>query len=61
MWIPQNYYNMKYSPEIISELKPDEVFVFGSNLDGYHSGGAACTAMIKSLFNNKCCRQGRIA
>ena len=47
MWIPQNYYNMKYRPEIISELKPDEVFVFGSNLAGYHSGGAACTAMIK--------------
>ena len=30
-----------YTPERISELKPDEVFVFGSNLAGMHGGGAA--------------------
>ena len=30
-----------YTPERISELKADEVFVFGSNLEGMHGGGAA--------------------
>ena len=33
-----------YTPEWISELKPDEVFVFGSNLAGMHGGGAALFA-----------------
>ena len=32
------------TPEWITELKPDEVFVFGSNLAGMHGGGAAWTA-----------------
>ena len=31
----------EFTPERISELKADEVFVFGSNLDGMHGGGAA--------------------
>lgn len=31
----------KYTPECITELKNDEVFVFGSNLWGSHGGGAA--------------------
>lgn len=35
---------MKYTPEHITQLGPDEVFVFGSNLAGQHSGGAARTA-----------------
>ena len=30
-----------YTPERISELKADEIFVFGSNLEGMHGGGAA--------------------
>ena len=30
-----------YTPDNISELKADEVFVFGSNLEGMHGGGAA--------------------
>ena len=30
-----------FTPERISELKADEVFVFGSNLEGMHGGGAA--------------------
>ena len=30
-----------YTPDNITELKPDEVFVFGSNLEGMHGGGAA--------------------
>lgn len=34
-------YNRKYTPDRITELKPNEVFVFGSNLAGSHGGGAA--------------------
>jgi hypothetical protein len=34
----------KYTPEFITELAEDEVFVFGSNLAGMHGGGAAATA-----------------
>ena len=33
-----------YTPEFITELKADEVFVFGSNLAGMHGGGAAYVA-----------------
>lgn len=38
---------MKYTPDYIQELKPNEVFVFGSNLNGFHGGGAARVAMEK--------------
>ena len=38
-------YNREYTPERITELKPNEVFVFGSNLGGYHGGGAARIAL----------------
>ena len=34
-------YNRDYTPERITELKPGEIFVFGSNLAGSHGGGAA--------------------
>ena len=37
-------YNREYTPERITELKPNEIFVFGSNLAGMHCGGAACLA-----------------
>ena len=33
-----------FTPARISELKADEIFVFGSNLQGMHGGGAAYTA-----------------
>ncbi|MDI3505261.1 MAG: hypothetical protein PWQ81_483 [Bacteroidota bacterium] len=36
--------NRRITPEQITELKPNEVFVFGSNLEGAHGGGAAATA-----------------
>jgi hypothetical protein len=36
-----------YTPERITELKADEVFVFGSNLAGMHGGGAAWLAFQK--------------
>ncbi|MBD5268430.1 MAG: hypothetical protein HDS45_02355 [Bacteroides sp.] len=35
---------MKYTPENITSLDRDEVFVFGSNLAGNHAGGAARVA-----------------
>lgn len=38
---------LKYTPENITHLDQDEVFVFGSNLQGLHSGGAARTAYEK--------------
>ncbi|MBO4804288.1 MAG: hypothetical protein IKX18_08825 [Muribaculaceae bacterium] len=34
-----------FTPERISALAPNEVFVFGSNLGGFHAGGAARAAM----------------
>lgn len=37
----------RFTPDFIRELKPNEVFVFGSNLKGYHGGGAARVAMNK--------------
>lgn len=32
---------MKYTPKIITELKPNEIIVFGSNGQGKHIGGLA--------------------
>ena len=37
-------YNRRYTPEKIKELESYEIFVFGSNLYGMHSGGAARAA-----------------
>lgn len=34
-------YDREYTPERITELRPNEIFVFGSNLGGLHRGGAA--------------------
>ncbi len=36
-----------YTPDKISSLKEDEIFVFGSNLHGRHGGGAARVAQMK--------------
>lgn len=36
---------MRFTPDNIKELAPDEIFVFGSNLAGHHGGGAARVAM----------------
>lgn len=36
-----------YTPEHITELGEDDIFVFGSNLQGRHVGGAARTALKK--------------
>ncbi|MCM1520234.1 MAG: hypothetical protein NC098_05560 [Lachnoclostridium sp.] len=35
----------KYTPENITHLDQDEIFVFGSNLQGMHGGGAAYVAL----------------
>ena len=40
-------YNRNYTPERISSLGENEIFVFGSNLAGAHGGGAARAAMNK--------------
>ena len=34
-----------FTPRFIKSLKPDEIFVFGSNLAGAHGGGAARIAV----------------
>ena len=38
-------YNRPFTPDYITELRPNEIFVFGSNLAGMHGGGAAYVAM----------------
>ncbi len=42
---PRQYTAGRYTPDHITTLKPDEVFVFGSNLAGMHGGGAARAAV----------------
>lgn len=37
----------QFSPDFITELKENEIFVFGSNLQGMHGGGAARIAYEK--------------
>ncbi len=44
---PQKPQRKRCSPNSIFELKPNEVFVFGSNLSGSHGGGAARVAYEK--------------
>ena len=53
MYSPTIKYNMKainkegrVTPDFITSLKPNEVFVFGSNLAGMHGGGAARIAHL---------------
>ena len=36
---------LKYTPENITALDKDDIFVFGSNLAGNHCGGAARVAL----------------
>ena len=37
----------RVTPEFITELKDNEIFVFGSNIEGFHGGGAALIAYKK--------------
>lgn len=42
------YYDLQsFTPDYVSRLRDNEIFVFGSNLHGFHSGGAAKTALDK--------------
>ncbi|MBR5640402.1 MAG: hypothetical protein IKW83_11865 [Muribaculaceae bacterium] len=41
----KEYYSKRVTPESIDTLKQNEIFVFGSNHEGIHNGGAAATAM----------------
>ena len=46
----RTYHNIprpEFTPERITSLRADEVFVFGSNLAGMHGGGAAYAAFKK--------------
>ncbi|MED9962463.1 MAG: hypothetical protein U0J38_04820 [Bacteroidales bacterium] len=40
-------YNRKFTPNKIASLQNNEIFVFGSNLNGLHGGGAARVAYQK--------------
>ncbi len=39
--------NKRVTPEFVTSLEPNEIFVFGSNLKGMHGGGAAYIAYRK--------------
>ena len=41
----REYYGGRVSPDRISHLEANEIFVFGSNIRGFHAGGAAAAAM----------------
>ncbi|MDD2293410.1 MAG: hypothetical protein PHD07_04275 [Bacteroidales bacterium] len=41
------YVKPLYTPDDVEELQPCEIFVFGSNLAGFHGGGAARVALDK--------------
>ncbi len=43
----KDYYMDRVTPNHIDTLQPNEIFVFGSNVNGFHAGGAAATAMHK--------------
>ena len=43
--LAKNYYMERVTPHHIDTLQPGEIFVFGSNVNGFHAGGAAAAAM----------------
>ena len=45
MKVYNNIERPDFTPNFIKSLKPDEIFVFGSNLAGVHGGGAARIAV----------------
>jgi hypothetical protein len=46
-FIREEVMEKRTTPEFITELQPNEIFVFGSNLKGMHGGGAAYIAYRK--------------
>ncbi len=47
MFDSNNMEQKRTTPEVITDLQPNEIFVFGSNLKGLHGGGAAYMAYRK--------------
>lgn len=51
-----------FTPEFITQLKADEVFVFGSNLAGMHGGGGGLSCGIAGFRDKEiapplfCCK-----
>ena len=45
-------YNREFTPERITELKPNEIFVFGSNLEGSHGGAALFMALMREEYGS---------
>ena len=41
----KEYYSPRVTPPVVRHLEENEIFVFGSNANGYHGGGAAAVAM----------------
>ena len=41
----KEYYSPRVTPPVVRNLEENEIFVFGSNANGYHGGGAAAVAM----------------
>lgn len=51
----------RVTPKWVTELSRCEIFVFGSNIEGHHGGGAACTAYEKfgAVWGQGVGRQGQ--
>ena len=47
LYMPKDMEQKRTTPEYITSLQPNEIFVFGSNLRGMHGGGAAYVALRK--------------
>ena len=45
----ENYFieGERVAPDVVRTLRQDELFVFGSNINGFHTGGAAGQAVIQ--------------
>lgn len=44
-------YNREYTPNRIKELQPNEVFVFGSDLEGMHGGRCSMDSLQEIRSN----------
>lgn len=54
-------YSHRVTPDVVSSLRSGQVFVFGSNVDGMHDGGAARYACMNfgAVYGNGCGPQGQ--
>lgn len=51
--------NRKYTPEYITRLEPNQIFVYGANMQGIHGAGAAKQAMKWGAVKGKIHLQGQ--